>query len=90
MNFLSLFLDVPPVGGGIAVFAVVALVFIAIAAAFFSYVMLRKTVKMAIRMIIVGIILIVALVGSVAFLWFGSGDSPRPRSTPATRTQPAK
>lgn len=90
MNFVSLFFDVPPVAGGIGIFAVVALIFIAIAAAFFSYVMLRKTVKMAIRMVIVAIILLVAIVGSVAFIWFSSGDSPRPRPTPATRTQPAK
>lgn len=87
MNFLSLFFDVPPVGGGIAVFAVVALIFIAVAAAFFSYVMLRKTVKMAIRMVIVALILLIAIVGSVAFIWFSSADSPKPRPT---TSKPAK
>lgn len=90
MNCVSLFFDVAPVASGIGISAVVALAFIAIAAAFFSYVMLRKTVKMAIRMVIVAIILLVALVGSLAFIWFSSSDSPRPRTTPATRPQPAK
>lgn len=79
MNILSIFLDVSPVAGGVGVFAVVALIFIGIAAAFFAFVMLRKTVKMAIRMIVVAVILLVAIVGSVSFLWFGSGSSPRPR-----------
>ncbi len=79
MNNFSLLLDVSPIGGGVGVFAVVALIFIGIAAAFFAFVMLRKTVKMAIRMIVVAVILLVAIVGSVSFLWFSSGDSPRPR-----------
>jgi hypothetical protein len=80
MNILSLLLDVPPIGGGVGIFAVVALIFVGIAAAFFAFVMLRKTVKMAIRMIVVAVILLVAIVGSVSFLWFSSGDSsPRPR-----------
>ena len=86
MNFMGLFLDVPPVSAGIGIFAVVALIFIGIAAAVFAFVMLRKTVKMAIRMIIVAVILLVAIVGSVSFLWFSSGDSPRPRP-PANRTR---
>lgn len=79
MTHLSIFLDVSPVAGGVGIFAVVALIFIGIAAAFFAFVMLRKTVKMAIRMIIVAVILLVAIVGSVSFLWFSKGDSPRPR-----------
>lgn len=87
MNFLNLFLDVSPIAGGVGIFAVVALIFIAIAAAFFSYVMLRKTVKMAIRMVIVAVILLIAIVGSIAFIWFSSGDSPKQR--PAT-SKPAK
>lgn len=86
MNFLSLFLDIAPTGAGVGVFAVVALILVGIAAAFFAFVMLRKTVKMAIRMIIVAVILLVAIVGSVSFLWFSSGDSPRPRP-PANRTR---
>lgn len=87
MNNLSIFLDVSPVAGGVGVFAVVALIFIGIAAAFFAFVMLRKTVKMAIRMIIVAVILLVAVVGSVSFLWFSKGDSPRPQRPSANRAR---
>jgi dolichyl-phosphate-mannose--protein O-mannosyl transferase len=87
MNTLNMLFDVPPVGGGVGIFAVVALIFVAIAAAFFAFVMLRKTVKMAIRMIVVAVILLIAIVGSISFLWFSSGDSsPRPRP-PANRVK---
>lgn len=79
MNNLSMFLDVSPVGGGVGIFAVVALIFIGIAAAFLAFVMLRKTVKMAIRMIVVAAILLIAIVGSVSFLWFNSGSSTNSR-----------
>lgn len=77
MNNLGLFLDISPVAGGVGVFLVVAMIFIGIAAAFFAYIMLRKTVKMAVRMIIVAAILLIAVVGSVSFLWFSSGSSSK-------------
>ena len=78
MNFFSLFFDVSYVGIGIAV----AILFIALASAFFAYVMLRKTVKMAIRLVIVAVILIIALVGSISFWWFSSGSSSVTRPSP--------
>ena len=78
MNFFSLFFDVSYFGVGIAVI----ILFIALASAFFAYVMLRKTVKMAIRLVIVAVILIIALVGSVSFWWFSSGSSPTTRPSP--------
>ncbi len=89
MNFISLFLQ--PSGssgigsvGSAGIFLAIAVVLIIAASAFFSFVMLRKTVKMAIRLIILGIILLIAIVGSVSFYWFSSGngdDSPKPRPT---------
>lgn len=78
MNSLNLFFDATP----FAIGAAVVIVFIALASAFFAYVMLRKTVKMAIRLVIVAVILIIALVGSVSFWWFSSGNSPKPRPSP--------
>ena len=78
MKFFSLFFDVSYLGIGIAV----VILFIALASAFFAYVMLRKTVKMAIRLVIVAIILIIALVGSISFWWFSSGSSPAVRPSP--------
>lgn len=79
MNFFSLFLDVSVFGIG----AAVVILFIALASAFFAFVMLRKTVKMAIRFVIVAVILLIALVGSVSFWWFSSGSTlnPRPNAT---------
>lgn len=82
MNFLGLFFDVSAVTIGVAV----VILFIALASAFFASVMLRKTVKMAIRFVIVAIILLIALVGSVSFWWFSSGNSPKPRPN-ATRSR---
>lgn len=82
MNFLGLFFDVSPFAIGIAV----VVLLIALASAFFAYVMLRKTVKMAIRLVIVAVILIIALVGSISFWWFSSGSTPNPRPN-ATRSR---
>lgn len=79
MNFLNLFFDVSYLGVGIAV----VILFIALASAFFAYVMLRKTVKMAIRLVIVAVILIIALVGSISFWWFSSGNSTTTRPSPS-------
>jgi len=85
MNFISLFFDVSLIliePGTISVLLAIALVFVVLGSAFFAFVMLRKTVKMAIRLIIIGVILLIAIVGSVSFLWFGSGsndNSPKPR-----------
>ena len=82
MNFFSLFFDVSAFTIGIAV----VILFIAAASAFFAFVMLRKTVKMAIRFVIVAVILLIALVGSVSFWWFNSGSTPKP-SPNATRSR---
>ena len=65
------------VGIGLAVVFFLAFAGIA-AVAFF---MIRKTVKMAIRMVIVALIFLIAVIGSVA-LWYGVGSSPAPRPRP--------
>jgi hypothetical protein len=67
--------------GTIGVFLAIAFIFIIAGSAFFAFVMLRKTVKMAFRILILGVILLIAVVGSASFLWFSSsgGDSSKPR-----------
>lgn len=65
------------VGVGLAV--VFFLVFAAIAAV--AFFMIRRTVKMAIRMVIVALIFLIAVTGSIA-LWYGVGSSPAPRPRP--------
>ena len=83
MNLTTLLFDVAPVGG-IGVFLGIAFFFILAAVAFVAYKMLRKTVKMAVRMAVVIAILAIAFIGSIAFLWFGSGGGTRPvRPIPA-------
>lgn len=77
MSFLSLFIE----AGAVGIFLAAAFVIIAAASAFFAFVMLRKTVKMAFRMVIVAIIMLIGVVGIVSFLWFssGSGEATKPR-----------
>lgn len=83
------FLDIaPPVEftattAGIALAIVFFLVFCGIAV--FAFKMLKRSVKMAFRMLIVAAILLIAIVGSLAF-YFGiqspKKPSPAPRPTP--------
>ncbi len=87
MILKTLLFDVAPVGG-IGVFLGIAFFFIFAVIAFVAYKMLRKTVKMAVRMAVVIAILAIALIGSIAFLWFGSGGGTRPvRPIPTTQKQ---
>ena len=80
MNFL---LDSTPIGtAGIITSVAFFLLFAAVA--YIAFRLLRKTVKMAFRLTIVAVILLIAVVGSVSFWWLGGGKltgAERPRST---------
>jgi predicted anti-sigma-YlaC factor YlaD len=68
--------------GGVGIFLAIAFGVVVLAAAFFSFVMLRKTLKMALRLVIVAVLALIALIGSAACLWFSSSsnsDSAKPR-----------
>lgn len=78
-----LFLDVGPVGGTIGVFAAVALFFALLAVAFIAFRLLKRTVGIAVRLLVVAVILAVAFFGSISLLYFGSSPNPRPRPSPA-------
>jgi apolipoprotein N-acyltransferase len=78
----TLFLDIGPVGGTIGVFAAVALFFVLVAVAFIAFRLLKKSVSMLIRLLVVAVILAVAFFGSISLLYFGGGSSPRPRPGP--------
>ena len=72
-----IFFDIAPsvgVMGGV-VAAAFFLVFLGVA--FVAYKALRKTAKMAFRMAVVGIILLIAVAGSFSLWYFSSGGSPR-------------
>ena len=71
--------DVAPLGGGIGIGIAVVFFLICLAAAFITFKMLKRTFKMAIRMVIVAVILFVAVIGGVALMWFGSsGGGAKP------------
>ena len=74
MNLATLF-DVGPLSGGIATVGGVAFFLVLAIIAFIAFKLLRKTVKMAFRMLIVAIILVIAVAGSIAFYMFGSGKT---------------
>jgi hypothetical protein len=68
---MFLFDVAPPIPSGAgAIIVGVIFFFIALASGAFAFVMLRKTVKMAIRMFIVAAVLIIAVVGSIALYMF--------------------
>ena len=64
--------DLSPIssGAGAGIFLVVAFFFVALGSGVFAFVMLRKTIKMAIRMAVVAVVLLIAVFGSVALWWF--------------------
>jgi hypothetical protein len=74
----TLLFDVPPVGGGIAIFAGVAFFLVLAAVAFIAFTLLRKTLKMAFRLLIVAVIMVAAIAGSIALFMFGGVGSSRP------------
>lgn len=60
---------------GLIVAASFFLVFLAVA--FVAYKALKKTAKMAFRMMVVSIILVIAVVGSLSLWYFSSGGTPK-------------
>ncbi len=87
MILTTLLFDIAPFGG-IGAFLGIAFFFIFAVIAFVAYKLLKKTVKMAVRMAVVIVILAIAFIGSIAFLWFGSGGgggTPTGRPTPTTQ-----
>lgn len=71
-------LDIAPLGGA-GIFVAIAFFFVAAASAAFAFVMLKKTIKMAIRLVVVGLILVIAVFGSVALWMFLQSPSPNNR-----------
>ena len=86
MNDLGVLFDVAtPFGGGVGVIAGVVFLLICLAAAYIAFRVLKKSVKMAFRLVIVGIIILIAIAGSVSFWWLGTSKPPRP--TPPRTSQ---
>lgn len=77
MNGLALFFDVAPSGGAIGAVVAAAFLLVFLGVAFIAYKALKRSVKMAFRMAIVGVILVVAVAGSLTLWYFSSGGSPK-------------
>jgi uncharacterized membrane protein YqjE len=65
--------------GGAAIAAVgVAFILVMAGVALLAYRMLRKTMKWAFRMAIVGVILMIALIGGGIMIWYSMKSTPAP------------
>ena len=82
MTFLLI--DVMPELGAVGITAVVGFFLVFAAVAYIAFRLLKRTVRMALRMAIVAVILVVALAGSILIYWKGTSSSTtsRPRPTP--------
>jgi phosphoglycerol transferase MdoB-like AlkP superfamily enzyme len=80
---MNSFFDSLP-SGAVGIITSVVFFLIFVAAAYIVFRLLRKTVKMAFRLTIVAVILLIAIVGSVSFYWLGHSKptrAERPRPT---------
>lgn len=81
MTFLLF--DVTPELGAVGITAVVGFFLVFAAVAYIAFRLLKRTVRMALRMAIVAVILVVALAGSILIYWKGtSSTTPHPRPVP--------
>ena len=82
-----LFLEMLPDAGtaGLIAGAIFFLVFAAVA--YIAFRMMRKTVKIAFRMALVAVILLIALVGSIAIYWKSSTTTSSRPKPPVSRTR---
>ncbi len=74
--------DMAPVGGIAAGAAAVALFLVLAGLAVILFLLLRRTLRLAFRLIIVGVILLIAVVGSGSLLYFASASFDRPPRRP--------
>ena len=89
MNPTTLLLDIAVVPGGAVTVTLLAIgIFLVFAvAAFISFTMLKRTVKLAVRLIIAGIVLLIALVAAISFMYYSSSGSSSKPAAPATRSR---
>lgn len=78
------FLDIAPGGGMIGAVVAISFFLVLAGAAYVAFKALKKTAKMAVRMIVVVIILAIAVAGSAA-LWYFSSDTTPKLKPPANR-----
>ena len=60
-------------------------VFIALAMIVLSFV--KRTVKLAFRIAIVGVLLLIGIVGATSLWWFAGGSADKPRTAPVRQSR---
>ena len=65
--------------GSVGVIAAIIFFAVFVGGAMIVFSMIRRTVKLAFRLMIVGVLLLIAVAGATSLWWFGgSGDKARP------------
>lgn len=77
MNFPAVLFQMAPSSSTIGIIVAFSFFFVFLAVAIVAYKALRKTAKMAFRMIVVTIILTIAVAGSLSLWYFSSGGTPK-------------
>lgn len=77
MRLSALLLDIAPSGGTIGVVIAASFFLVFLGVAFVAFKALKKTVKMAFRMAVVSVILVIAVIGSISLWYFSGGGSPK-------------
>jgi len=70
-------LDIAPSGGMVGAIVAGAFFLVLAGAAYIAFKALKKTAKMAIRLLVVVMILVIAVAGSLSLWWFGSDATPK-------------
>jgi hypothetical protein len=77
-------MEFAPTGGTFGLIVATAFFIVLAGAAYVAFKALRKTAKMAVRLMVVVVILAVAVVGSVS-LWYFSSNAPPKLKPPANK-----
>ena len=75
-------LDFAPSGGMVGGIVAVSFFLVLAGAAYIAFKALKKTAKMAIRLVIVVVILVIAVAGSVSLWYFSSDTTPKLKPPP--------
>lgn len=83
MIFGAMYLFAAPSTGTIGAIFAVAFFLMLAGAAYVAFRILHKTAKLGIRAAVVGMILFIALAGSLSLWWFSQGGTPKLKAPPA-------
>ena len=79
---MTMLLDIAPEIGTAGIAAVVGFFLVFAAAAYIAFRVMKRTVRMALRMAIVAVILLVALAGSIYIYWSRTSSTSHPKPSP--------